>query len=257
MRIDACQRLLEHLGVSVAELRRVGHRRLAFVPQSRNDHFPRVDVTQNVPPLGVALENRVRRPRDEPVARSSGLWACGEGAGPIWRTLGAPRTREKVEVVPRRVREAARQHCGLGRADEEWSREDGSTHRLRRLRVAEEEHALAAENGVEDGEESRLEATKQVANRCVQQLLRLEEQRDAQRDRALLPLHVADVRELLLRDALREEQSVGVALQVAHWRQHGERQRVQGVVQVAALLEGRLRVLTEADRCRVQPVDRE
>ena len=68
---------------------------------------------------------------------------------------------------------------------------------------------------------------------------------------------MADVRELLLRDALREEQSVGVALQVAHWRQHGERQRVQGVVQVAALLEGRLRVLTEADRCRVQPVDRE
>ena len=56
---------------------------------------------------------------------------------------------------------------------------------------------------------------------------------------------VADVGELLLGGALREHETVGLALKVTDWRQRRDREGVEGVEQETALLFRRLRVFAK------------
>ena len=99
--------LLHELGVHLVELLWLAAAGLAVGARSGDEHLARVYVHEDVPPLGVALEDRVGR------------------ASHVALDV------EEVEVVERRVGEAARQHIAQRRAHQQ--RHLCAKHRPRRF----------------------------------------------------------------------------------------------------------------------------
>jgi len=103
--------------------------------------------------------------------------------------------------------------------------------------------------------QTRPKSTEQLCNGRICQLVRLQQQRYTERNVGVAtwwPMHMANMSQLSLRKSLCQHEAMRLALQLGNTRQRGDGQRIQRLVQTAALLFWRFRIFAEPVQFHIQ-----